>query len=72
MSGRSPQQLVALSIGSSTMDLSMNKNIEKVSDTSVNTAITEALLKLKKDMPKDGVDLLNITRKLSSKKFGKK
>lgn len=46
--------------------------MDQVSDTSVNTAITEALLKLKKDTPKDGVDLLEITKKLSSKKFGKK
>ena len=48
------------------------KNIEKTSDTPINTAITEALLKLKKEPAKDGVDLLDITKKLSSKKFGKK
>lgn len=46
---------------------------EKVSDTPINTAIAEALFKLKKEsQAKDGVDLLDITKKLSSKKFGKK
>lgn len=53
----------------------MNKNIEKMSDNPVNTtstAIADALLKLKKEPQKDGVDLLEITKKLSSKKFGKR
>lgn len=50
----------------------MNKNIEKVSDTPINSAITEALLKLQRDTPRNGVDLTEIAKKLSSKKFGKK
>ena len=49
----------------------MNKDIEKVPDNLINTAISEALLKLKKEPQKEGVDLLDITKKLSSKKFGK-
>ena len=50
----------------------MKKKMEKISDNPVSTSITEALLKLKKEpQPKDGVDLLDITKKLSSKKFGK-
>lgn len=47
-------------------------NTEKVSDTPINTAISDALSKLKREPEKEGVDLLDITRKLSSKKFGKK
>ena len=50
----------------------MNKIIETVSDTPINAAITEALLKLQKDTPRDGVDLTDIAKKISSKKFGKK
>lgn len=47
-------------------------NIEKV-ESPINEAISEALIKLnKKDPQKDGVDLLEITKKLSSKKFGKR
>lgn len=49
----------------------MNKNNEKTVETPVSTAITEGLLKLKKEQPKEGVDLVGITKKLSSKKFGK-
>ena len=48
------------------------ETMSKTPDTPINSAISEALLKLKKDTPKDGVDLLDITKKLSSKKFGKK
>lgn len=49
------------------------KNIEKTSENLINTAITEGLSKLgKKETPKEGVDLLDITKKLSQKKFGKK
>ena len=47
-------------------------NVEKTSDTPISTVISEALLKLKKDPEKEGIDLLGITKKLSSKKFGKK
>jgi hypothetical protein len=50
----------------------MNKDIEKVSDNPVSESITEALLKLKKEPQKEGVSLLDITKKLSSKKFDKK
>lgn len=50
----------------------MNKNMEKVSDNPINTAISEALLKLRKEPQKEGVDLLGIAKKLSSKKFEKK
>ena len=48
------------------------KNIEKTSENLINAAIAEGLLKLKKEQPKEGVDLLDITKKLSQKKFGKK
>lgn len=37
-----------------------------------SAAITEVISKLKKSEPKEGVDLLAITKKLSTKKFGKK
>ena len=53
----------------------MNKNIEKVektSDVPISEAITEALFKLKKEPVKDGVDLTDIAKKLSSRKFGKR
>ena len=49
----------------------MNKIMEKISDMSMQ-AISEALLKLKKDEPREGVDLSAITKKLSAKRFGKK
>lgn len=47
----------------------MDKKIEK---NETSGAISEVLSKLKKNEPKEGVDLLSITKKLSSKKFGKK
>ena len=51
----------------------MNKIIEKVSNKSpMGKTISQALLKLKKEAPKQGVNLLDITKKLSIKKFGKK
>ena len=50
----------------------MNKNIEKTLENPIGTAITDALLKLKKEPQKDGIDLLDITKKLSAKKFGGK
>ena len=46
--------------------------MEKVQDNIVIESIAEALLKLKKEPQKEGVDLLDITKKLSSKKFDKK
>jgi hypothetical protein len=47
-------------------------NIEKTLETPINTAISDALLKLKKEpLQKDGVDLVDIAKKLSDKKFGK-
>jgi hypothetical protein len=46
--------------------------MEKVQDNTVSESIAEALLKLKKEPQKEGVDLLDITKKLSSKKFDKK
>ena len=50
----------------------MNKNnTEKSPETPVSVAISEGLLKLKKEQPKEGVNLVEITKKLSSKKFGK-
>jgi hypothetical protein len=53
----------------------MNKIMEKV-DSKVSEAISEGLQKLKKappqEKPKEGVNLLEITKKLSEKKFGKK
>ena len=51
----------------------MNNNIEKASDNKLSESISEALIKLKKEPePKEGVSLLDITRKLSSKKFDKR
>lgn len=49
----------------------MNTNMENTQDNPINTAISEALLKLKKDPQKEGVDLVDIAKKLSDKKFGK-
>lgn len=46
-------------------------NMEQTPNEQVNTAITDALLKLKKEPQKDGVDLTEIAKKLSDKKFGK-
>ena len=45
--------------------------MENTQDNLINTAITEALLKLKKEPQKEGVDLVDIAKKLSEKKFGK-
>lgn len=50
----------------------MNKNIEKASENPISESIADALLKLKKEPQKEGVNLLDITKKLSSKKFDKK
>ena len=50
----------------------MNKNIEKAPESLMSESISEALLKLKKEPLKEGVDLLDIAKKLSSKKFDKK
>jgi len=50
----------------------MKTNMEKSSEAPVSEAISEALLKLKKDQPKEGVNLLEITKKLSAKRFGKR
>jgi len=46
--------------------------MEKMSENLVSPAIKEALVNLKKDEPKEGVDLLDIAEKLSRKKFKKK
>jgi hypothetical protein len=49
------------------------KDIEKVSETPIVKVITEGLLKLNKKEPtKEGVNLLDITKKISTKKFGKR
>jgi hypothetical protein len=48
----------------------MNTNNEK-QDNPINSAITEVLQKIKKEPTKEGVDLLDIAKKLSEKKFGK-
>lgn len=48
----------------------MEKKPEVKNEASV--AISEVVAKLKKSEPKEGVNLLNITKKLSAKKFGKK
>lgn len=45
---------------------------KKETKNEASTAITEVISKLKKSEPKEGVDLLAITKKLSAKKFGKK
>ena len=47
-------------------------NEEKTSNIPISTVISDALLKLKREPEKEGVDLLDITKKLSTKKFGKK
>ena len=50
----------------------MNKIMEQTQDNPINEAISEALLKLKKEpSDKDGIDLTDIAKKLSEKKFGK-
>lgn len=50
----------------------MNKNIEKTPENLISPSISEALLKLKKEPPqKEGINLLDITKKISSKKFKK-
>jgi hypothetical protein len=46
--------------------------MENTHADSIKEAITESLLKLKKEPEKDGVDLVDIAKKLSEKKFGKK
>ena len=47
--------------------------MEKISDKSTSETVSNALLEMKKkEEPKEGVSLLDITKKLSSKKFGKK
>ncbi len=48
------------------------KTMEKISDIPEGKRISDALLKLKKAPQKEGVDLVGIAKKLSSKKFGKK
>jgi len=50
----------------------MNINMEKTQDSPINEAISEVLLKLKKEPQKEGVDLVDIAKKLSEKKFGKR
>lgn len=45
--------------------------MEKVSEK-VGNAISEGLQKLNKKEPKEGVNLLEITKKLTDRKFGKK
>ena len=50
----------------------MNTNMEKTPDTPISTSISEALLKMKKDpTDKVGLDLSDIAKKLSERKFGK-
>ena len=49
----------------------MNKIMEKMSGKPSSQTITDALLNLQRPSKK-GIDLLNIAKKLSSKKFGKK
>lgn len=45
---------------------------KKETKNEASTAISEVVAKLKKNEPKEGVNLLDITKKLSAKKFGKK
>ena len=50
----------------------MKESVDKVSSkTALGETISQALVRLRKDAPKEGVSLLDITRKISSKKFGK-
>lgn len=48
----------------------MEKKQENKNEAS--ETITEIISKLKKNEPKEGVSLLDITKKLSTRKFGKK
>ena len=48
------------------------QTMEKISGISKGKQVSDALLQLKKTPQKKGVDLVNIAKKLSSKKFGKK
>jgi hypothetical protein len=57
--------------------MNINKEEEKEKDIQISNAIADGLQKLKKtfsedNQPKEGVDLLKIVRKVSTKKFGKK
>lgn len=47
----------------------MEKKAEK---NEISGSISEIVSKLKKNEPKEGVNLLELTKKLSTKKFGKK
>jgi len=47
-------------------------NMEKTSGDQISSTISEALLKLKEEPKKEKVDLVDIVKKLSSKKFDKK
>jgi len=46
--------------------------MENTSENPISSLLSEALLKLKKEEPKEGINLLDITKKLSHKKFEKK
>ena len=46
--------------------------MENILGSSKGKSITEALVKLKSAPKSDGINLVNIAKKLSSKKFGKK
>jgi len=52
--------------------INMNKIMEKTQDNPMSETISDALIKLKKEPQKEGVNLLDIAKKLSSKKFDKK
>ena len=50
----------------------MNTNMETALEKPISASISEALLKIKKDpSEKVGLDLSDIAKKLSEKKFGK-
>lgn len=50
----------------------MDTESKKEINNEATTAISEVISKLKKSEPKKGVDLIEITKKLSARKIGKK
>jgi len=50
----------------------MDKEKTIKENNEVKTAISEVITKLKDNQPKEGVNLLDITKKLTKRKLGKK
>ena len=50
----------------------MNNTMDKEDNSKGDTGKVKVKLKIKATLPKEGVDLLGIVKKLSDKKFGKR